>query len=100
MESQLAKITSDYCTVLAKTSMPFIVVDYPEVSLDGVSLFAFKEMDYDSGFHKHNNKLYQFANPKNKDTGKLIKNIEKEFQKLTRLNSNAHLKLSLYDPLR
>ena len=63
-------------------------------------MFAFKELEYDSGFHKQGNKLYQFANPKNKDMVKLVKNIEKEFQKITRVNNNAHLKVSLYDPYR
>ena len=98
--SQLAKISSDLCGALAKSAVPFIVIEHPDASVEGKEFFAFRELEYESGFHKQGNKLYQWANPKNKDTAKLVKNIEKEFQKISRLNNNAHLKLSLYDPYR
>jgi len=65
--------------------------------LENIDIFDFKRKDYECGYHLNNNKLYQFANPRNKDTIKLIKNIEKEFQKLTKLNNTANFKLSLYD---
>jgi hypothetical protein len=45
-------------------------------------------------------KIYQYCNPRNKDTIKLLKNVEKEFQKLGKLNNQCALKLSLYDCLR
>ena len=40
--------------------------------------------------------MFQFANPKNKDTIKLIRNLDKEFQKITKLKNHCNLKVSLY----
>jgi UV DNA damage repair endonuclease len=95
---QLNKLNQEYCTLLGKTVMPFLVIEYAQTNLDNIEIFNFKGKDCESGFARANNKLYQFANPKNKDTIKFIKNVEKEFQKVTKLNNNANLKLSLYHP--
>jgi hypothetical protein len=95
---QLAKISSEFCLALSKTSAPFVVIEYPSLQLEGIEIFTFKAHDYDCSYASHNGKLWQYANPRNKDTIKLLKNSEKEFQKLTKLNNNAHLKLSLYEP--
>lgn len=61
-------------------------------------MFNFKGKEYDYGNHHHQGKVYGYANPKNKDTIKLIKNLEKEFQKVTKLKNSLNLKLNLYDP--
>jgi hypothetical protein len=45
-------------------------------------------------------RLYQYCNPRGKDTVKLLKNLEKEFQRVGKLNNILNAKLSLYDPLR
>ena len=74
---QLAKISQDLCSVFSKTSPPFIVIEYPQGHREDQDIFNFQAKDYESGYQSHNGKLYQFANPKNKETGKLIKNIEK-----------------------
>ncbi len=46
---------------------------------------------------KIGNRVYQYGNPKGKDTIKLFKNVEKEFQKISKLNNTASLKIQLYD---
>ena len=95
---QLTKINHELCAALSKTSLPFIVVEYPSLELENIQVFNFKGKDYEFGYHSHHGKLYQFANPRNKDTIKLIKNTEKEMQKITKLKNSCSFKLSLYEP--
>ena len=52
--------------------------------------------NFEQGHLVHNDKLYHYANPKSKETIKFVKNIEKEFQKLTKLNNNCAIKLHIY----
>lgn len=42
-------------------------------------------------------RVYQYGNPKGKETIKMMKNVEKEFQKISKLNNTASLKIQLYD---
>ena len=84
--------------MLNKTSTPFIVIEYPQPEVpEG---FDFRPQDYDCGVHRAGGKAYHYANPRSKETIKLLKNVEKEFQKLARFDNSASFRLSLYDPLR
>ena len=85
--------------MLGKTSTPFIVIEYPNYNQPHKpELFNFKNKDYETNYLQTQNKLVQYANPKNKETIKLIKNSEKEFQKINKLKNICLLKVSLYEP--
>lgn len=57
--------------------MPFVLIEYPQTEAESLDVFNFKGNDYEFGSIRLNNKLYQYGNPKNKDTAKLLKNAER-----------------------
>ena len=82
-------------TILSKNIIPFFIVEYPIIHSEHSQLFSSQHLELN--ILKTNSKIYQFGGYKSKESVKLVKNVEKEFQKISKLNNNCNFKISLYD---
>ena len=93
-QQKLSKINQQLCSILAKATTPFIVIEYPNQNQENIQLLNLA--NFQQGQHVYHGRLFQYANPRNKETIKFIKNMEKEFTKITKLNNQCYAKFYLY----